>query len=269
MPWTKLKNIILLILVLTNLFLLALVVSQSLQSRRQNSQTREHTVLFLAERGVEVSADSIPQSIELLPQTAERNQEKEQQTAALLLKGEVEKEARGGEIYRYSNSQGWVQYHSDGSFSAYLEPGVYPAQDKKAACTAILETVGFEGTLLEETEEELVFQQTWNEIPLFGQRVSIFCANGSVSTISGQRLMGEPEVDQTRKTITVSTALVRFLNGVSTLGDVCNRIDRVEEGYVCTATLTGSMLLTPAWQVTTDTGAYQLDTVTGTVWRTE
>ena len=122
MPWTKLKNIILLILVLTNLFLLALVVSQSLQNRRQNSQTREHTGLFLAERGVEVSADSIPQSIELLPQTAERNQEKEQQTAALLLKGEVEKEARGGEIYRYSNSQGWVQYHSDGSFSAYLEP---------------------------------------------------------------------------------------------------------------------------------------------------
>ena len=78
MPWTKLKNIILLILVLTNLFLLALVVSQSLQNSRQNSQTREHTILFLSERGVEVSEESIPQSIELLPQTAER---------AALLKG--------------------------------------------------------------------------------------------------------------------------------------------------------------------------------------
>ena len=96
MPWTKLKNVILLILVLTNLFLLGLVVSQSLQNRRQDSQTREHTILFLSERGVEVDEENIPQSIDLLPQTAERDLEKEQQTAAELLKGEVEQEARGG-----------------------------------------------------------------------------------------------------------------------------------------------------------------------------
>lgn len=269
MPWTKLKNVILLILVLTNLFLLGLVVSQSLQNRRQDSQTREHTILFLSERGVEVDEENIPQSIDLLPQTAERDLEKEQQTAAVLLKGEVEQKARGGEIYRYSNQQGWVQFHGDGSFSAQLEPGVYPAEEKEEGCIAALEAVGFEGTLLEETEEGLIFQETWNGVALFGQQVSVFCAEGSVSTISGQRLMGEPKEDQTRKTITVSTALVRFLNGVSTLGDVCNRIDRVEEGYLCTASLTGAMTLTPAWQVTTDTGTYQLDTVTGTVRRSE
>lgn len=269
MPWTKLKNIILLILVLTNLFLLGLVVSQSLQNKRQDSQTWEHTILFLSERGVQVEEEKIPQSIDLLPQTAERDLDKEQQTAAALLKGEVDREARGGEIYRYSNAQGWVQFHGDGSFSAYLEPGVYPAEEKKAGCAAVLEALDFEGTLLEETGESLIFQEMWNGVPLFGQKVSVSCAGGSVSAISGQRLTGELNEDQTRSTITVSTALVRFLNGVSTLGDVCNRIDRVEEGYLCTASMTGSMTLTPAWQVTTDTGIYQLDTVTGTVRRAE
>lgn len=269
MPWTKLKNIILLILVLTNLFLLGLVVSQSLQNKRQDSQTREHTILFLSERGVEVKEETIPDSIDLLPQAAERDLEKEEQTAAALLKGEVEKEARGGEIYRYSNQQGWIQFHGDGFFSAQLEPGVYPAEQKEDGCAAVLEALGVEGTLLEETEEGLIFQETWNGVPLFGQQVSVFCAEGSVSTISGQCLTGELKADYTRKTITLSTALVRFLNGVSTLGDVCNRIDRVEEGYLCTASLTGTMTLTPAWQVTTDTGTYQLDTVTGTVRRAE
>lgn len=269
MPWTKLKNIILLILVLTNLFLLGLVVSQSLQNKRQDSQTREHTVLFLSERGVQVEEENIPQSIDLLPQTAERDLDQEQQTAAALLKGEVDRESRGGEIYRYSNDQGWVQFHGDGSFSAHLEPGVYPAEEKEAGCAAVLEALGFEGTLLEETGESLVFQETWNGAPLFGQKVSVSCSGGSVSAISGQRLTGEPNEDQSRSTITVSTALVRFLNGVSTLGDVCNRIDRVEEGYLCTASMTGSMTLTPAWQITTDTGTYQLDTVAGTVRRAE
>ena len=269
MPWTKLKNIILLILALTNLFLLALVVSQSLQSSRQISQTREHTILFLTERGVQIEEDILPQAIELLPQSVERDMEQEQQCAAALLKGEVEQEARGGEIYRYSNAQGWVQFHADGSFSAYLEPGVYSGEDLQQAGMAALEAVGFEGTLLEETEDSLTFQETWNDVPLFGQRVNVLFTGEGVITISGQRLTGEPKADQTRQTITVSTALVRFLNGVSTMGDVCNRIDRVEEGYLCSATLTGAMSLTPVWQVTTDIGTYQLDTVTGVVQRAE
>ena len=70
-----------------------------------------------------------------------------------------------------------------------------------------------------------------------------------------------------RKTVTVATALISFLNGVGALGDVCNHIDAVEQGYSAAASLSGPILLTPVWRVTTDTGAYQLDTVTGGVTR--
>lgn len=268
MPWTKMKNIILLILVLTNLFLLGLVVSQNLQNNRQTSQTWENTILFLTERGVQVNEEEIPQTIDLTPQTAERDLEGERQAALGLLMDEVETQARGGEIYRYQNDRGWIQFHSDGSFSAQLEPGIYPVgQNREEGCAAALKAMGFEGTPVEETGDGLIFQQSWDGIPLFSQRVSVACRDGSVSAISGQRLLGEPKADPGRETITASTALVRFLNGVSTLGDVCNRIDRVEAGYVCGAALTGSMTLTPVWQITTDTGTYQLDTVTGEVRR--
>ena len=268
MPWTKLKNIILLILALTNLFLLGLVVSQNLQNSRQNSQTRQSTILFLRERGVQVEEESIPQSVDLVPQTADRDLGAERLAAQALLKGEVETEARGGEIYRYENDLGWIQFHSDGTFSAWLEPGAYPVGgDREAGCAAALEAMGFEGTLTDEEGEELTFRQSWNEIPLFSQQVTVVCSGESVSTISGQRLLGQPKEDPGRTTISVSTALVRFLNGVSTLGDVCNEIDRVEAGYVCTAALSGSMAMTPVWQITTDTGVYQLDTVTGEVRR--
>ena len=48
---------------------------------------------------------------------------------------------------------------------------------------------------------------------------------------------------------------------------MCNRIDAIEEGYVTASSLAGPTVLTPVWRVTTDTGAYQLDAVTGGVTR--
>ena len=63
MPWTKLKNIILAILAVTNLSLLLLVGGQALQSGRQASQAREDAIRFLRSRGVEVEDRTIPQTM--------------------------------------------------------------------------------------------------------------------------------------------------------------------------------------------------------------
>ena len=82
MPWTKLKNIILAILVLTNVCLLSLVAGPAIQSRRQLSQAREEAIRFLRSRGVQVEEDVIPQSMELTPQVLERDLEEEARAAA-------------------------------------------------------------------------------------------------------------------------------------------------------------------------------------------
>ena len=42
---------------------------------------------------------------------------------------------------------------------------------------------------------------------------------------------------------------------------------QMDQGYVSGPSLSGPMPLTPVWQVTTDTGFYQLDLVTGGVSR--
>jgi hypothetical protein len=48
---------------------------------------------------------------------------------------------------------------------------------------------------------------------------------------------------------------------------VCSSIDRIDPGYVSAATLSGPITLTPVWRITTDTGAYQLDMITGALTR--
>lgn len=268
MPWTKLKNIILAILAVTNLSLLLLVGGQALQSGRQASQAREDAIRFLRGRGVEVEDRTIPQTMELAPMTAQRDLQGEERAAAALLGSPVTAEARGGEVYRYFNARGSVQFHSDGTVSAQLEEGAFPlGEDRAAACLALLEGMGLQGEILEEGEN-LTFRQTWEGAPLFTQQVVLVCQENCLSAITaGRQLLASPKADPGRTALSVATALIDFLNGVGALGDVCNRIDAIEPGYVTSASLSGPTTLTPVWRVTTDTGAYQLDTVTGGVTR--
>lgn len=269
MEWPKLKNIILIILVLTNLFLLGFVVQRELQDSSLQRKTLENAIQFLANKGVEVAEGQVPDRITLLPQTVERDLEREGVLAVQLLGGSVRVEAPGGGVYRYYNENGTLQFHNDGVFSGEFLPGTLPVgEDWEAGCLALLAKLDFEGELLETDGTRLTFRQLWAGQPLFNQQVTLELQDGClVAMTAGRRLMGEPVEDTARQTITVATALIDFLNGVNALGDVCSRIDGIETGYVSAASLTGPMTLTPVWRVSTDTGAYQLDMVTGVLSR--
>lgn len=269
MPWSKLKNIILIILAVANLCLLALVAIPTLQSGRLLSRAREDAILLLQSKGVQVEAEAVPQSMDLLPQIAKRDLEWEERSAAALLGGPVTAEARGGEVYSYYNDKGSIQFHSDGTCSAQMEPGAFPlGEDRAAGCLALLKKMGLEGEVLEDGGDALIFRQTWEGRPLFTQQITMLCQGGSLSAITAGRLMAAaPQPDSGRQTVTVATALIDLFNGVTALGDVCNRIDAIEPGYVTAAALSGATVLTPVWRVTTDTGVYQLDAVSGEVTR--
>lgn len=269
MPWSKMKNIILVILAATNLALLILVGGRAIQGSRLLSQAREDSIQFLRSRGIEMDESVIPQSMDLRPQIVERDLASEERAASILLDGPVSVQARGGEVYRYFNEKGSVQFHSDGTVSAQLEKGALSlGEDRPAGCLALMERMGLQGVILKEEKDRLIFQQTWKGSPLFTQQMTLMCQDGDLVAItSGRQMMGKPQEDAARETISVATALINFFNGVGTLGDVCNRIDAIEPGYSVSVSLSGPAILTPVWRVTTDTGAYQLDTVTGGVTR--
>ena len=84
MPWSKIKNIILVILAVTNLALLVLVGGQAIRGSRLLSQAREDAIQFLRNRGVEVDEEIVPQSMELRPQIVERDLAGEERAAAAL-----------------------------------------------------------------------------------------------------------------------------------------------------------------------------------------
>lgn len=265
MEWRKLKNIILIILLALNLALLILIGGPRLSAYYRQNQADRAAVEFLERKGIGLSESLIPDNSQFQPQIARRDQEEEASLAAQLLGEDVEQESRGGEVYRYTSSKGILQFHSDGSFWAELEEDAFPLEGEgQRTALAMLETLGFSGEILEQGMDRVTVCQSWNGGVLFNHQATVFWSRTGITKISsGRRLYGTPGQDPGRESIDRATALIDFYNGLNQMGDVCSRVDAIVPGYLTTTSLNKVMLLTPVWQVTTDTGAYRLDLVSG------
>lgn len=271
MEWSKLKNIILLILAMTNLCLLFFVVDHRGKSQQADRQARTYALEYLEERGITLVADQAPEQILLSPQTVQRDVEQEAALAARLLGGEVQTEEMSAGVYRYSNDLGYLQCHSDGTFTAAFQSGALPVgEDAEQGCLELLERLDIQGELLRTEEGSFTFRQLWDGVPLFHQQVTMTVRGGCLVGMTGNwKLTGQPEVDQTRTVITPASALIQTYHGLNELGDVCSRIDAIVPGYLSSTALPGVMVLTPAWCIVTDTGSYQLNLVTGGLSRSQ
>ena len=140
-----------------------------------------------------------------------------------------------------------------------------------AAALELMKILEFDGEILDypgESALAVYLRQVWEGVHLFNQQAVILWDDTGITEItSARRLYGEPEEDPGRQTITLATALIDFYNGLNRLGDVCSRVDGIEPGYLSVTSLSRQMELTPVWRITTDTGAYQLDLVSGEVER--
>lgn len=269
MEWSRLKNITLLILLMTNVCLLVFAVQRTYDRTQRERMARSDAIAFLQRSGVAVDETVVPQENSLKPQFAERKLPVEQKQAQRLLGGAVQVQAHGGEIYHYSNENGTLQLHSDGSFSAEFTAGAFPVgADAPAACISLLDALDYQAQFTHQQGEWLYFSLQMDNWPLFTRGVAVQVVQGDIVAMSGgRRLTGAPVPDESRQTLSVATALAELGNGIRALGDVCRGIDQLEQGYILGMNLSGNMILTPVWRVSTDTGYYQLELVSGTLTR--
>ena len=124
MEWSKLKNIVLVLLLMTNGLLLVVVVGQEGELLKQERQARQSAIELLQSWGIALDEEIVPENITLQPLYLHRDQEKEERFASGLLgEGEVSTEKLSGDIFRYSGQNGAVQFHSEGELQIWLTPG--------------------------------------------------------------------------------------------------------------------------------------------------
>lgn len=274
MEWSKLKNIIILILLLVNLFFLAMTGIQQRDSVQYQEQALADAVTVLERNGIRLAAENIPEQMKIRSMTVQRDRGMEQGLAAALL-GECTVSDLGGGRYSYTSAVGNAEFRSNGNFSIVFSAALPIAEEvgsESAHALDIAAKIGLSGVVASKKELDdggasVVLYQTWQEIPVYSCQITLQYKDESLVSISGQRLMGEPQLENSSETlISVPTALMRLLNGINDMGDICSEVIEMTPGYQMTNPTEGTRM-NPVWYVVTDTGAYQLNAITGVLER--
>lgn len=274
MEWRKLKNLIILILLVVNGFLLVLVAARGREAGQYERSALEQTVRVLEQGGIQVDVAAAAPADGLTPLGVERDLERELQMAQALLGSQsVQADNRGGGLYLYQNDGGELSVRAGGELSGAVADGGQPAQggpERHAA--GLLKKMGIDGEQTTVTEEDgrtrVRFRQLWSGVPVFSCQVEFVYEAGLFRSVQGTLLTAQTGAAEGADCLTLPTALMRFSEEIAGTGDVCTAIRSMEPGYRGTAqSLSGGVRLSPVWLVTTDTASYYLDCVTGSLTR--
>ena len=269
MEKSKLKNIVLTILVITNILLLGLMLFQQAESRHYHQQTLLDAVELLAQQGIAVQIEDIPDRDFPAPQVVKQDGQTELAAFSALL-GQDTVHAQRGLVSLYSGSLGTAEVRQDGTFSVELSPGAYPlgGQDMALHGPEVLERMGFHAQVTAVEDDALTAVETLKGVPIFSCAVTLRYENGQLRSITGTRLAGTPSYDaQAGTALSTATLLVRFRAGIINSGDACTAILSATQGYTLTTDASRNLRLTPVLRLQTDTNLYTLNALTGELQR--
>lgn len=269
MERSKLKNIILAILVITNVLLLGLMITQRMESRHYRQQALLDVVELLDRQGISVQVEDLPRQDFPPPQVLERDAQEELAAFSALL-GQDAVYAQRGMVSLYTGSLGSAEVRDDGGFSVELAPGAYPlnGQDMEQHGLAVLSLMGFSGQITAVEDNALSAVETLKGVPIFSCGVLLRYEGGDLRSISGTRLVGAPAKDlQAGGQLSTATLLVRFRAGIINSGDACTAILSATQGYILGADANRNLRLTPVLRLETDTNLYILNALTGELQR--
>lgn len=267
MRWSKIKNIIILLLVLVNAFLLAQVGLRTWRSQQARRETRERMIAILERNDVAFLPAEVPEELGLTGRRVTLSPAGETEAAALM--GPVSGQETLGTRTTYLGTLGAVTVSSSGDVEAVFSPNACPAEaDRAAQGLELLSALGVQARLVrqDDTTGASVFRyvQLWNGVPVPEWSAVLVWGEEGLDRLTLRRLAGAEELLPAQDTLDAATALTRLLDELNRgEGYVCSQISAIYPGYLVNGT--GILTLTPAWFIETDTWRFAVDGYTGAV----
>ena len=264
MESSKLKNIALTILLITNALLLGLTVVQQTHSRQYSQQALLDAVELLERQGIQVNVRDLPQGDFPAAQSLEADPDGELADFTALL-GEGTALTQQGLVTLYSGPLGKAEVREDGAFSVVLEPGSYPmgSQELSAHALGVLKRMGFSAQVYEIRPGLLRAVQVLDGVPVFSCTAALRYEQGQLRAISGVRLLGRPAAAQESGALSTATLLIRFRAAIIHSGDACSAVRSATQGYTLSTDANHNLCLIPVLRLETDTNLYTFNAVTG------
>lgn len=264
MNTVRIKNIIIMILVLLNVMLLALLLSRRAEKHAARERAVHELVALYAASGIELSPSLLPEECAYSVSEPVRDTEAEQRFASLLL-GEAAVEDIGGGIYRYAGNAGQCLIRSSGAVEASLDR---QAGDADVFCEELLSTFGYTAVtpVSDVTNGTIEAVRTLGGGNVFNAGLTFSFSGGHLRSVTGIFLPPLAEVEGYTGMDAI-TALVSFLDHSNASGTVCTRLIAIERGYLLQSSASAPLRLVPAWRIETDVSNYYVNLMTGEVIR--
>ena len=268
MEWRKVKNLIILILLLVNGFLLVIVGSRIGEVRRYERSALEQAIQVLETNGIRVNGQAVTAAEELSSRTLERSSAAEQELAAGLLGEEVTVRNQGGGMYTYLGERGIVNFRTGGQFDLRPEEDArWQGSDPETLARNLLSEMKIGGEIIETALEggtgTVTVRQLWQGVPVFSCRMVFTFRENKLTSLSGTVLVPGESSEENDRLLTLPSALLAFQDGILSGGDICSAVESMEPGYRMVRSFGGTLWLEPVWLVSGNTADYYLDAVTG------
>ncbi len=270
MPNSKIKNLILLILVLCNLCLLSLVLPTRMEERQLSRRSSAQLLSLYEAQGLSLPEGELPASRELYQLEAQLDEAAALSAARALLGDEVLAEEESGSYQSvYSSSRGSCSIRRS-TLEAELSDGSQAGGSVRSATKKLVQQMGiYTASITEEAgaadESTVTVCQSILGVPVFSALLRFTWQDGTLLRVDGtfcpiaQTLTAVGE----ETCISCIDALVVFLDAREQTGWVGSAITQIEQGYQLADSASASTLrLIPVWRLQTDTGAFLVNGIT-------
>jgi len=266
----KIKNFILILLALVNVFLLFIVLTNVMEERKAQASRMEALENVLAEKGIMLNPDiELPETVPPLL-SLKRDMEAEKHKLTSLI-GSCKVLDQGGNIFFYSGSDGEGRFRGTGEFEIKLNSGVistgrYPVSAAKAAMKKLgLECDDIEPLVTTDgNDTTVVLSCSWDGTDIYNARVTFNFTSDNLLLISGTRPLDAKFSVQSSENYPDSvTILMNFLESIQQTGYICSEITDLKIEYYMYSAVSGNCTLKPVWCITTNSGPYYIDAETG------
>lgn len=274
MPVSKLKNLAILILLMANVLLILVVVPTSAAARREQTALRDSLQALYAQQSITLEPDAVPDTVTLYMLELKEDSQANRQAASVLLGSQLlvqDDSTRYLSVYQSDLGDCSISYN--GAFRAHLE-NQPESSDLSKAARKTLQFMGFTCAELSQPQRlragvyTVTATQAVLGVPVFSGVLTLTYSNSRLTSLEGTFFTGMESLARvsSQACISAADALVAFLSARYDLGWVGSAVTAMEQGYIRSETAAAAVVrLTPVWRLTTDTGVFLVNGITGEI----
>ena len=261
-----LERIVIVILLLLNLALAAVVLSDRAETRRSNREITEYVLRVLQDNNIRAAEGAV--RVQEAPKrvTLARNDQRESEIARQLL-GSAEPQELGGKIMFYRTDKGQAVFRGSGDVETLYTSSAVPIRGSAVKTTLrLLRQAGIDAALTGPVAEESPMVEVyclWNDYPVYNAVLQFDYSGDSLYMITGNRVFDSMTGEEGTGLMNSTSALLRFVELVKQDGLICSRLDAVQPGYLQTVVVSGESTLSPVWRIETDIGVFLINAENG------